>query len=255
MSRCPDDPPPAARSWCVACAARGARDGGEPAWRRCRRWPGVVGRSRIRRVPPPATRPGRPSCTCDAAAVDSVGHRTIVGAEPRNDGARANPAYRAVDSGTARAVRTPPGSEALTALRVRFAASTAFDFFLEMALQEEVIYSTSEADLQGRLHGAPPQSRASTRSSTWRTRGPGSDGSACASRSSRDEKREIEIGGEKMKAWTEETRDRRRRAAGRQHRHEDALARPRARRLRALLRGQHRDPRRSSRRAAARSGS
>lgn len=132
----------------------------------------------------------------DAAAIDSVG--SLISAQNVDLVARIDAAYRAGRYG-------PPGEDdarknALAAFV--YNSHTAFDFFLKIAMQEEVIYSTSEDDLREAF--------------THHFRNPGlypivnlrdaraGFGRFCMKFEVEDErKREIEIADEKMKAWTE----------------------------------------------------
>ena len=139
---------------------------------------------------------GHPVVRLDATTIDSAGtamsNRNVVLVE------RIDSSYRRGEYGQ------PGGSEAraraLAALI--YHAETAFDYFLSLALQHEVIYSTSERDLMEAF--------------TSRFRNPGlypivnlldaraGFGRFCVSFEVESEgKREIEVTGEKMYAWTE----------------------------------------------------
>ena len=143
---------------------------------------------------PPA---GVPVVHLDAAAIDSVGTSISDNNMALLD--RIDVAYRAGEYGS-------PGErttreDALAAFI--YNAESAFDFFLELVMQSRVIYSTGEPDL--------------ARAFTDRFRNPGlypvvnlidarsGFGSFCLKfEVDSKEEREIEISGEKMKAWTEE---------------------------------------------------
>ncbi len=141
--------------------------------------------------------PTEPVVHLDAAAIDSVG--TMLSDANLELLNRIDRAYREGHYG-------PPDEK--SARKAAFAAfvynaQTAFDFFTELSLQHEVIYSTSEEDLKSAF--------------TERYRNPGlypivnlkdartGFGRFCLQFEVDDpEKREIEVTGEKMKAWTEE---------------------------------------------------
>ncbi|MCA9752171.1 MAG: hypothetical protein KC591_08280 [Gemmatimonadetes bacterium] len=143
------------------------------------------------------THPKAPIVRLDAAAVDSIG--TMISERNAAVVERVDAAYRAGEYG-------PPGSKEAKADALAafiFASSTAFDFFLEMAMQHEVIYSTGEDDLRVAF--------------TERFRNPGlypiinlrdaraGFGRFCLLFEVDDpNKREISVSGEKMKSWTEE---------------------------------------------------
>lgn len=85
---------------------------------------------------------GRPVIRLDAAAVDSVGAAMSARNMARLEDVDA--AYRRGDYGKPGDSRAK--SDALSAYI--FGSETAFDFFLQLALQDSVIYSTSEDDLR-----------------------------------------------------------------------------------------------------------
>jgi hypothetical protein len=85
---------------------------------------------------------GPPVVHLDAHAIDSVG--TAMSEKNLAIMARVDDEYR-------RGAYGKPGSDEARSSAVTtylFRAETAFDFFLQLALQDSVIYSTSEADLK-----------------------------------------------------------------------------------------------------------
>ncbi len=132
----------------------------------------------------------------DATAIDSVG--TAMSDRNMNLLGRIDVAYRAGEYGAPG--EDDPREDARAAFI--YSAETAFDFFLELVLQEDVIYTTGENDL--------------TVAFTDRFRNPGlypiinlieartGFGRFCLRFEVEDsETREIEVSGEKMRAWTE----------------------------------------------------
>jgi hypothetical protein len=139
---------------------------------------------------------GIPVVHLDAAAIDSIG--SAISADNVELVRRIDAAYRTGHYG-------PTGDDnsrknALAAFV--YNSETAFDFFLRIAMQEDVIYSTSEADLR--------------KAFTHEFRNPGlypivnlrdaraGFGRFCMLFEVDDgQKREIQVAGDKMKAWTE----------------------------------------------------